>query len=113
VNDVFVDGAFMATPKLKIKYELHYWETDLTGEDEHDWETAVAKLIYFPKEGATASGTRYRLAAGLDYIYDFDNTDKGIGVGSDQIAPFVGVALGLKSGLSGNGTYLSYKSRSE
>ena len=100
VNDFFVDGAFMATPKLKIKYELHYWETDFSGEDEHDWESALVKAIYFPKEGATEAGTRYRLAAGVDYIFDFDNTDKGIGTGSDQIAPFVGVALGLKSGLS-------------
>ena len=31
VNDVFVDGAFMVNPKLKIKYELHYWETNVTG----------------------------------------------------------------------------------
>ncbi len=30
-HDVFVDGAYMATQKLKIKYELHYWNTDVTG----------------------------------------------------------------------------------
>jgi len=34
VNDLFVDGAFMINPKLKIKYELHYWETNVTGSSE-------------------------------------------------------------------------------
>ena len=24
------DGAYMLTPKLKLKYELHYWDTDVT-----------------------------------------------------------------------------------
>ncbi|MEH6584619.1 MAG: hypothetical protein V7754_22010 [Halioglobus sp.] len=98
LNDVFVDGAVMATEKLKIKYELHYWETNLTGRSEHDWESASVKAIYFPTEGVLESGTTYRLATGVDYIYDFDNTDKGIGMGTDQIAPFVGVALNLESG---------------
>ncbi|MEH6609034.1 MAG: hypothetical protein V7696_06665 [Halioglobus sp.] len=100
LNDTFVDGAFMASPKLKIKYELHYWETNLTGRSEHDWESARLKTIYFPKEGVFESGTTFRVATGVDYIHDFDNTDKGIGVGADQLAPFIGLAMGLKSGLS-------------
>ena len=100
VNDFFVDGAFMATPKLKIKYELHYWETDLSGSSERGWESALLKAIYFPREGALASGSRYRLAAGLDYVHDFGNTDKGIGTGASQIAPFLGVAIAKRSGIS-------------
>ncbi len=31
INDLFIDGAFMALDNLKIKYELHYWETDVSG----------------------------------------------------------------------------------
>lgn len=99
VNDYFVDGAFMANPKLKVKYELHYWETNVTGKSQSGLESALAKLIYFPKEGITQGGTKYRLAVGVDYIHDFDNQDKGIGFGADQIGPFVGAALGLDGGL--------------
>ena len=98
VNDFFVDGAFMLHPKLKIKYELHHWETDVTGSSENDWESMVLKGIYFPTEGVLSSGLKYRVAVGLDLIWDFGNQDKGIGTGADQIGPFVGLALGLKSG---------------
>ena len=31
VNDFYLDGAVMLNPKLKLKYELHYWESDLSG----------------------------------------------------------------------------------
>lgn len=52
VNDAFIDGAFMALDSLKIKYELHYWETDLTGTSENNIESSTIKAIYFPTEGA-------------------------------------------------------------
>lgn len=100
LNDYFIDGAFMVNPKLKVKYELHYWETNITGRSESDVERALVKLIYFPKQGILSSGTKYRLAIGMDYINDFDHQDKGIGQGADQIAPFVGIALGLKGGMT-------------
>jgi hypothetical protein len=100
LNDAFIDGAFMATPKLKIKYELHYWETNATGSSEHDWDSALVKGIYFPREGVMESGTKYRVAVGFDFIYDFDNTDKGIGTGTNQVGPFVGVALAMQSGIT-------------
>ncbi len=99
VNDRFIDGAFMINPKLKIKYELHYWETDITGRSESGFDKAVLKVIYFPTQGRLANGTTYRIAVGLDLIEDFDNQDKGIGTGADQVAPFVGIALGLKGGM--------------
>ncbi len=91
-HDIFIDGSFMATDKLKIQYELHYWETNVTGRSENGFEKLSLKGIYFPKEGAWGTW-KYRLAVGLEWILDFNNDDKGIGSGSDQLAPFVGVAL--------------------
>ena len=96
--DFFLDGAFMLNPKLKIKYELHYWDTDVTGNNEKDWESLHLKSIYFPKEGVWGR-FKYRLAVGLEWILDFDNSDKGIGSGSDQLAPLAGVALVSEKGL--------------
>jgi hypothetical protein len=93
------DGAFMATDKLKIKYELHYWKTDITGSSESDFESLHLKPIYFPKSG-TLGSWNYSLALGVEWIKDFRNTDKGIGVGGDQIAPLVGLALNNDSGWS-------------
>jgi hypothetical protein len=98
VNDFFIDGSFMAHQKVKIKYELHHWETDLTGSSENDWESMLIKGIYFPKEGIRSSGLKYRFAVGMDLIWDFGNQNKGIGFGADQIGPFTGIALGLKRG---------------
>ncbi len=91
------DGAFMATDKLKIKYEVHYWRNDVTGSSENDLESIHVKPIYFPKNG-TLGEWKYRLAVGGEWILDFDNTDKGIGFGGDQIAPLVGLALVKKPG---------------
>lgn len=97
INDFFVDGAFMASDNLKIKYELHYWETDVTGTSENDWESMTLKGIYFPKEGVL-NDIQYRLAIGLDWIVDFGDLDKGIGSGSDQLGPFAGIAFGIGKG---------------
>ena len=91
------DGAFMATDKLKIKYELHYWSTDVTGFGENDFESLHIKPIYFPKKG-TLGQWKYQLAAGGEWIKDFDNTDKGIGSGGDLIAPLVAVTLTRRPG---------------
>ena len=91
-GDYYADGSYMATPKLKLKYELHYWDTDVTGSSESDWESFHLKPIYFPTEGEWGSWN-YRLAVGAEWIVGFGNEDKGIGSGSDQIAPLFGVAL--------------------
>jgi len=96
--DYAIDGSFMLSSEIKVKYELHYWDTDITGEDEDDFESAHLKVIYFPKEGKIGSWN-YRLAGGLEWIYDFDNADKGIGSGSDIISPFAGIALSPGKGL--------------
>ena len=100
LNDYFVDGAFMANPKLKIKYELHYWDTNISGASEQGLESALVKMIYFPKQGVLSGGTMYRVAVGVDYIHDLGDTEKGIGFGSNQVGPFAGVALSLNSGVS-------------
>ena len=36
-NDYFLDGALMLNPKLKMKYELHFVDTDVTGRSESEF----------------------------------------------------------------------------
>lgn len=92
--DYYVDGAYMLTPQLKLKYEIHYWDSDVTGSNENDWESLHLKPIYFPKSWTGDWGTwKYKWAVGGELIVDAGNQDKGIGSGSDQIAPLVGIAL--------------------
>jgi len=98
-KEFFIDGATMLNPKLKLKYEAHWWSTDVTGQDENDWESVSLKLIGFPKEGKLKSGKPYRLAIGADWIVDLGDQAKGIGAGADRIAPFVGLAVAFKQGL--------------
>ena len=100
VNIFWLDGAYMLTPKLKLKYELKYWDTDRTGKSERDWESFHVKPIYFPKQGVWGEW-KYKLAIGAEWIVDFGHEKKGIGTGSDQIAPLVGLAL-----MPGGGTVL-------
>lgn len=92
-HDVFIDGAYMVLPKLKLKYELHYKFTDVTGFDEHDFEKLVIKPIYFPFQTKLNENWGLKGAVGFDWIVEFGNEDKGIGVGADQIAPLVGLAF--------------------
>jgi hypothetical protein len=91
-GDTWLDGAYMLTPKLKLKYELHHWNTDVTGASKNGFETFRLKPIYFPKEGQLGSWN-YRLAVGGEWIVGFGNEDRGIGTGSDQLAPLAAVAL--------------------
>jgi len=93
-RDYYLDGATMVTPGLKLKYELHYWNTDVTGSGRSDWESFHLKPIYFPEGMIGKLGEwKYKLAVGGEVIVDFGNDDQGIGSGSDQIAPLVGLAL--------------------
>ena len=99
INDAFIDGAFMANDNFKIKYEVHYWETDLSGSSQQNLESTTLKAIYFPKD-IKGDGKNYRVAAGVDWIVDHGDEDKAIGSGSDQIGPFLGLAIAYESGLS-------------
>ena len=93
-RDYYVDGGGMLTPNLKIKYELHYWNTDVTGSGESDWESLHLKPIYLPESMTGKFGEwQYKLAVGGEVIVDFGNDDQGIGSGSDQVAPLLGLAL--------------------
>jgi hypothetical protein len=97
LNDFYVDGAFMPLDSLKLKYELHYWNTNLSGASQNGLESVRLKGIFYPKEGAWGN-VKYRIAVGMDWILDLGDIDKGIGTGADQVAPFIGVAMGLASG---------------
>ena len=91
-NDFFAEGSYMVLPALKLKYELHYWETNVTGRSERDFEKVIVKPIYFPKARDIGSW-KYKLAVGLEWVVDFNHFSEGIGSGADQLAPLVGVAL--------------------
>lgn len=99
-NDWSIDGAFMAMPSLKIRYELHYAKASLHDTSISDFDTLVLKGIWFPKQGMSESGYRYRVALGLDWITDLGEDDGITGAGSDQLAPFGGIALTFENGLT-------------
>ena len=88
------DGAYMATPKLKLKYELHYWDTDVSGSSESGFESLHLKPIYFPEKMVGTLGEwKYKLAVGAELIVDLGDEDKGTGSGSDVVAPLLGLAM--------------------
>jgi hypothetical protein len=92
-----VEGAFMARDDLKVKYEAHYWRLESPSRTSSGWESFTLKGIWFPVEGRRGSWG-YRLALGLDWVLDGGNSEDGIGTGSDQLAPFVGIALSPRQG---------------
>ncbi len=91
-----IDGSYMLRPDLKIKYELHYNSTDVTGDRENGLEKANAKLTYFPSARALNDTWAMKTAVGLEWIVDFGDISKGIGTESDQLAPLVGAAFSNK-----------------
>lgn len=92
--EYWADGALMLAPTLKLKYELRYWDTDVTGSSESDWSTFHLKPIYFPSTWVGELGEwKYATAIGGELIFDADNANKGIGTGSDQIAPLIGWSM--------------------
>jgi len=92
-NDFAVEGSFMISPKVKLLYEVHYLETNITGTSENDWSSVNIKPVYFIKDAKINEDWAMRMAAGVELIIDFDNSAKGIGTGSDQIAPLFGFAF--------------------
>jgi len=93
LEDYSLKGATMLLPRLKLLYEVHYWDTNVTGDDENDWSSVNIKPVFFVNDRELGGVWGMRTAVGLEYIVDFDNGDKGIGAGTDQIAPFIGFAF--------------------
>ena len=91
--DVFIDGAYMITPKLKFKYELHYNFTDITGTDQNGFEKLNLKPLYFPTTGKLGGDWGYKTTVGAELILDLGETSKGTSAGADQIAPLFGAAF--------------------
>lgn len=101
LQDFFIDGAFMMRDNLKIKYELHYNSTDVTGSREKDLESGMLKAIYFPSQKQLSDTWGMRTAVGLEWTVDLGDIDKGIGSGADTLAPFGGAAFAnLQTGLT-------------
>ncbi len=96
-QDAFIDGSYMLRPNLKLKYELHYNLTDVTGAREKGLEKVNAKLIYFPSARNLNETWAVKTAVGLEWIIDLGDTSKGIGTESDQLAPLVGAAFSNKT----------------
>lgn len=95
-QDAFIDGAYMLRPDLKLKYELHYNSTDAKGTRETGLEKLKLKLIHFPLKTQLNDTWGMKTAIGLEWIVDFGDPATGIGKGSDQLAPLVGVAFANK-----------------
>lgn len=93
VNDLAAKGSTMLHEKVKFNYEFHYKVTDVTGTTENDWSSINLKPIFFVKDAKLSDTWGMRLATGFELILDFNNEEKGIGVGSDQIAPLLGFAF--------------------
>ncbi|PSL14531.1 hypothetical protein [Shimia abyssi] len=91
--DVWIDGAYMITPKLKFKYELHYNSTDITGTDQSGFEKLNLKPLYFPTEGKLGGEWMYKTTVGVELILDLGEASKGTSAGADQIAPLFGAAF--------------------
>jgi hypothetical protein len=101
LQDAYVEGGYMVRPELKLKYELHYNSTNSTGSRETGFEKASLKVLYFPTQTNLSETWGVKPAVGLEWIVDLGDTAKGIGSGSDQLAPFAGLAFAnSKSGLS-------------
>ncbi len=92
-TDLNLEVSLMLHEKFKLVIELHYWSTDITGDRQDDFESVSFKGIFFPYDTSLNETWGFRFAIGGEVILDFDNADKGIGTGSDQIAPLVGFAF--------------------
>ena len=93
INDFALLGSTMLHPRLKLIVELHYGLTNQTGRQENDWNSLAFKPIFFPKDLNLSDRFGLRTAVGVEWIIDFGNDDKGIGSGSDIVAPLAGIAL--------------------
>jgi hypothetical protein len=97
ITDAWLDGAYMLNPKVKLKYEVHHWTSDITGTRQNNFESLHLKAIWFPTQGEWGSW-KYKPAIGLEWIKGLGNDDyvlgdQSIGSSADQLGPFVGLSL--------------------
>jgi hypothetical protein len=78
IVDTWLDGAYMLNPKVKLKYELHHWTSDLTGTRQNNFESLHLKAIWFPTQGEWGSW-KYKPAIGLEWIKGWGNDDYVLG----------------------------------
>ena len=86
---IALEGAYVLAEGHKFSYKLNYWDTNRTGQDESDFESVQVKYINL-RPGQLSGGTKYKRALGVEVIADLGDVDKGIGNGTDQIAPLFG-----------------------
>jgi hypothetical protein len=92
-QDAFIDGAYMIRPDFKFKYEAHFQSSDLSGARINEFSRINLKGIYFPSQTQLNANWGMKTAIGLEWILDFGSLTAGTGTGSDQIAPFGGLAF--------------------
>lgn len=84
-----IEGAYAFSEEHKITYELNYWNTNITGQDESGLESFKMKYINL-QPGMLSGGLKYKTAMGIELIQDLGEVTEGIGTGTDQIAPLFG-----------------------
>lgn len=89
-----LEGAYVVAPGHKVNYEVNYWETDVTGREESGLESIKAKYINL-SPGQLSGGMKYVAVWGVEAIIDLGDPDEGIGGGTDQVAPLIGVGWKL------------------
>ncbi len=94
-NWLTVEGGFMVNPKIKLIYELHGWNSDLSGSSESSLESAHLKGIYISKPRRLTDKIGYKLAGGVELIANLGDFSDGTGSGAHIVAPFGGVAWSL------------------
>lgn len=86
-----IETSMMLTHSFKLVAEVHYWDTDLSGRSESDFETLRLRGILL-SDPVTIGNVNARLAGGLEWIYNLGDYDKKTSEGADQIAPLLGAA---------------------
>jgi len=84
-----LEGAYVAGEVHKLSYQVNYWDTDVSGEDESGLESLRAQYMHIQSR-ERRNGFAYRLVVGAELILDQGDLDDGIGSGTDQVAPLIG-----------------------
>jgi len=95
-HDMSIEGSSLVHPNLRLDYELHYFITNNTGSTEQDFETLRIRPVYFFGHDKLNEDWNIKFGIGVEWRLDFSNSEKGIGTGSDQIAPTLGIQFASK-----------------